>query len=227
MIRFLATLLLAVHSASAAEVAIFRSGFRLEIDRHEQEGAEVILYSAEGGQTRLPADQIAGFESVPTPRTAVAAPENPAPPAPRLRTLREQIDDAARRHGLPEEFVDAVVAAESGYRQEAVSPKGAIGLMQLMPDTARSLGADPRDPEQNLEAGVRFLRDLLIRYEHDANRALAAYNAGPGAVDRHGGVPPYLETQWYVSRVLQRYVKSAGKKPARAEAPRPAVTIKE
>jgi len=226
MIRFFAVVLLAVRSASAAEVAVLRSGFRLEIDRHEQEGAEVILYSAEGGQTRLPADQIVGFETLP-PRVGAPALESLPPPAPRPRSVREQIDEAARRHGLPEEFVHAVVAAESGYRQEAVSRKGAIGLMQLMPDTARSLGADPRDPEQNLEAGVRFLRDLLIRYEHDANRALAAYNAGPGAVDRHGGVPPYLETQWYVSRVLQRYVKSAGKKPARADAPRPADTIKE
>jgi soluble lytic murein transglycosylase-like protein len=227
MIRFLAALMLAVHLASAAEVAVFRSGFRLEIERHEQEGAEVILYSAEGGQTRLPADQIVAFETVPSPRTAASAAESPPPPAPRLRTLSEQIDEAARRHGLPEEFVHAVVATESAYRQDAVSPKGAIGLMQLMPDTARSFGADPRDPEQNLEAGVRFLRDLLIRYEHDANRALAAYNAGPGAVDRHGGVPPYLETQWYVSRVLQRYVKSAGKKPGRADAAKPADTIKE
>jgi soluble lytic murein transglycosylase-like protein len=98
-----------------------------------------------------------------------------------------------------------VVAAESAYRAEAVSPKGALGLMQLMPATARELGADPTDPRQNLDAGARYLRGLLIQYGHSPELALAAYNAGPGAVNRHGGVPPYRETRSYIQRVLRLY----------------------
>ena len=103
----------------------------------------------------------------------------------------------------------SVVAAESGYRTDAVSPKGAIGLMQLMPATAQAYGADPRDPAQNVEAGAAYLRELLIKYNGDPRLALAAYNAGPGAVDRYNGVPPYAETQTYIERVLRKYKKSS------------------
>jgi soluble lytic murein transglycosylase-like protein len=93
--------------------------------------------------------------------------------------------------------------AESGFAPGAVSPKGAIGLMQLMPGTARELGADPRDPAQNVDAGARYLRDLLLRYDYRLWHALAAYNAGPGAVDAHHGVPPYRETIDYINRVCR------------------------
>jgi soluble lytic murein transglycosylase-like protein len=119
------------------------------------------------------------------------------------------IDEAAGRHGLPSAFVRSVAKAESGLRPDAVSHAGAIGVMQLMPATAASLNADPKDPEQNIEAGTRYLRDLLVKYDGDAARALAAYNAGPGAVDHYNGVPPYSETQTYVDRVIQDYKKSA------------------
>jgi soluble lytic murein transglycosylase-like protein len=109
---------------------------------------------------------------------------------------------------LPADFVRSVVAAESGFRVNAVSDKGAIGLMQLMPATARDYGADPHDPQQNVEAGTQYLRDLLWKYrndDHQVSRALAAYNAGPGAVDRYHGIPPYRETLAYVERVLRKY----------------------
>jgi len=99
------------------------------------------------------------------------------------------------------------VAVESGYQAKAVSPKGAIGLMQLMPATARELGADPNDPEQNVDAGTRYLRDLLLKYDNHAYHALAAYNAGPGAVDKYHGVPPYRETQNYILNVLRHWQK--------------------
>ena len=90
---------------------------------------------------------------------------------------------------------------ESGFQLNAVSPKGAIGLMQLMPGTAQTLGADPNDPLQNVEAGARYLRDLLVRYDGGLWHALAAFNAGPGAVDKYKGVPPYAETVRYINRI--------------------------
>jgi soluble lytic murein transglycosylase-like protein len=110
-------------------------------------------------------------------------------------------DAAADRYGLPRQLVRSVMAAESAFQPQAVSPKGAIGLMQLMPSTAQALGANPYDPSQNVDAGVRYLRDLLTRYDNRLWHALAAYNAGPEAVDRYGGVPPYAETINYVSRI--------------------------
>jgi soluble lytic murein transglycosylase-like protein len=93
------------------------------------------------------------------------------------------------------------MAAESAFQIDAVSPKGAIGLMQLMPETAQLLGADPHDPAQNVDAGVRYLRDLLNKYDGGLWRALAAYNAGPAAVDKYHWVPPYRETIDYVNRI--------------------------
>jgi soluble lytic murein transglycosylase-like protein len=120
--------------------------------------------------------------------------------------LRQAAALAARRHGLDPELVMAVVSVESGFRPQAVSPKGAQGLMQLMPKTAESLGVvDAFDPEQNLDGGVRHLGQLLAQYNGDVERALAAYNAGEGAVHRHKGIPPYRETRAYVKKVLERY----------------------
>jgi soluble lytic murein transglycosylase-like protein len=120
--------------------------------------------------------------------------------------LREVAAAAARRHGLDPELVMAVVSVESGFRPGAVSPKGAQGLMQLMPRTAESLGVeDAFDPAQNLDGGARHLGQLLTLYDGDLVKALAAYNAGEGAVHRHGGVPPYRETRAYVKKVLERY----------------------
>jgi soluble lytic murein transglycosylase-like protein len=111
---------------------------------------------------------------------------------------------AARQHEVPPALVKAVMAAESGFDAEAVSHKGAIGLMQLMPFTADALGVDPTEPLENVDGGTRYLREMLDRYG-DLPRALAAYNAGPRAVDRFGGVPPYRETRAYVERVLTYY----------------------
>jgi soluble lytic murein transglycosylase-like protein len=108
---------------------------------------------------------------------------------------------AARRHGIPEDMFLRLVQQESGWRADAVSHKGAIGLAQLMPQTARRLGVDPRDPQQNLEGGARYLAAQYRKFG-SWRLALAAYNAGPGAVEKHGGVPPYNETRNYVRVIL-------------------------
>lgn len=107
---------------------------------------------------------------------------------------------AARRHGVPEDLFLRLVRQESGWHSLAVSPKGAIGLAQLMPDTARHLGVDPTDPQQNLEGGARYLKRQYDRFG-SWPLALAAYNAGPEAVQRYGGIPPYAETQGYVKAI--------------------------
>jgi soluble lytic murein transglycosylase-like protein len=123
---------------------------------------------------------------------------------------------AAKKHRVPAAFVKSIVAAESNFNCDAISPKGAIGLMQLMPETAEEYGADPRIPEQNVDAGTHYLRVLMDRYGRRSNslkRVIAAYNAGPGTVDRYGGVPPFRETRDYVVRVLsflRRYERERG-----------------
>ena len=127
------------------------------------------------------------------------------------------IDEHASRHGVRPELVRAVIQVESAFDPKVRSPKGAMGLMQLMPETATGLGVrDPYDPTENIGAGVAYLRQLLTRYQEDETLALAAYNAGPGAVDRHGQqVPPYAETRDYVKRVRTATVlhTSVGARP--------------
>ena len=113
---------------------------------------------------------------------------------------------ACRRYGMDYNLVKAVIKAESAFDAQAVSPQGAKGLMQLMPGTSKDLGVlDPFDPYQNIDGGVRYLKDMLSRFNNDVILALAAYNAGPESVQKHGGVPPYDETQTYVQRVLDFY----------------------
>jgi soluble lytic murein transglycosylase-like protein len=155
----------------------------------------------------------------------------PAPPSPDgeigtvapSRTLLSKaetlilISGAAAKHGVPAAFVASIVAAESNFDCSAVSPKGAVGLMQLMPETARQFGADPAVPAQNIDAGTRYLRWLMERYQTRRNsirHVIAAYNAGPGMVDRYRGVPPFRETRNYVARVLNflKQFSPAGKR---------------
>lgn len=119
--------------------------------------------------------------------------------------IERYIGTSARAGGIDPALIEAIVANESGFDPNATSPAGARGLMQLMPQTAESLGvSDPYDPAQNLRGGTRYLRSLLDRFG-DVELAVAAYNAGPGAVERYGGVPPYAETRNYVRNVLARY----------------------
>ena len=202
--RFLGLLLLTAGAASAGEYALLSSGARMHVDRHELDGARVRLYNSTG-YIEMPASNVTGFEVDEPPALAPAlVPEALPPPpvvAPPARSPVELAAAAADKYGLPRLLVRSVMAAESGFQLDAVSPKGAIGLMQLMPATAQDLGVDPHDPAQNVDAGVRYLRDLLNRYDGGLWRALAAYNAGPGAVDKYHWVPPYQETINYVSRI--------------------------
>ena len=118
------------------------------------------------------------------------------------------VRDAAARHNMDPALVNAVISTESGWNSQAVSRKGAVGLMQLIPGTAQRFGVgNPFDPAQNVEGGTTYLKSLLDRYDGDLNKSLAAYNAGEGAVDRSGGVPAYPETQRYVQKVQDAYFR--------------------
>lgn len=146
------------------------------------------------------------YRRVPNPAPeglSIGPPASKAPPAD--DTYDRVIAQLARRHGVQAGLVKAVIAAESAFDRKAVSRAGAQGLMQLMPNTASELGViAPFQAYENIDGGVRYLRLMLDRYG-DVHRALAAYNAGPKAVDRYGGIPPYRETQAYVTRVLTYY----------------------
>jgi len=204
-------------AAQAGEFAVLSNGFRIHADSHTIDGSLVRLQTS-GGVIEIPADTVTGFEQedyVPPVAAAVEPAPNPAPASQNRPTPQELVTQAAHHAGLPPAIVHSIARAESGYREDAVSPKGAIGLMQLMPKTAAGLNADPNDPAQNAEAGARYLRDLLEKYEddpHQVSKAIAAYNAGPAAVDKYHGIPPFPETVQYVNRVLKEYEKEQKQK---------------
>lgn len=195
------------------------NGFRIHADRHETGNGAVRLFS-NGGVTEMRAGLIDRFEKDDAPEPApsletpvtVPAPVAIAPAAPTVKLTAEQLAaQAAKKYSLPESFVRSVMRVESGFHQEALSPKGAMGLMQLMPETARVLGVDAKNAKENAEGGAQYLRDLLARYEDRPDQvllALAAYNAGPGAVERYHGVPPYRETRQYILKVLRYWDQS-------------------
>jgi soluble lytic murein transglycosylase-like protein len=210
-----AALLIAVQ-AQAEQVFLLTTGYSLVGERYERVGDRMRLHALDGGVTELPAALIAKIEeraSAP-PATADGRPE---PPVPSSEPVIEEIvaaESAINR--LHPELLYSVIAAESNFNHKALSAKGAIGLMQLMPGTAAELQVNPHDPAQNVQGGAQYLRFLLDKYAGSKDqlvRAIAAYNAGPAAVDRYNGIPPYAETQNFVSRVLKRFVSLAGPKP--------------
>ncbi|HUP04050.1 MAG TPA: lytic transglycosylase domain-containing protein [Bryobacteraceae bacterium] len=188
--------------ASAGEYVTFASGSRMRVDRHVNEGRQVRLFTG-SAEVVVDASNVRGYEADedPPPPAAAAAPAAAPQTKPAPATPADLADAAADKYGLPRALVRSVMNAESAMNPFAVSPKGAVGLMQLMPQTAKTMSANPYDAAQNVDAGARYLRDLLVQYNGGLWRALAAYNAGPGAVAKYKGVPPYPETVNYVLRV--------------------------
>jgi hypothetical protein len=188
-------------TVQAACVAQLSNGFEIRHIRRESIGENVRLYVSDSSYTELPASQIVGYQPDLTPP--------PAPAATGLATpvsIDQHVAHAGEANGVDADFIRSVIKAESGANPKAVSRKGAQGLMQLMPATASKLGVkDSFDPEQNVNGGTQFLRELLVKYNGDAAKALAAYNAGPQRVQQYHGVPPYQETRQYVSKVIRDY----------------------
>jgi soluble lytic murein transglycosylase-like protein len=189
-----------------AELAYFSSGDSLSIKNHREDGDSLVLMLRSGGEIVCERALIVRFapDEVPYPEPAatIAADDVRAPldavPAP----YAEIIDRVSAEHHVDARLVRAMITVESGYQERARSRKGAMGLMQLMPETARRFNVrDPYNPQANIEGGIKYLKTLLDRFPE--RLAIAAYNAGEAAVERFRGVPPYAETRDYVTRVLQ------------------------
>ncbi|MFZ0958166.1 MAG: lytic transglycosylase domain-containing protein [Candidatus Sulfotelmatobacter sp.] len=223
-VPMLAVILLALVSwlpCWAAEMAVLRNGFSIRHERREVIGDMTRLYVTADGASYVdvPTAEIEHFEEAENPvsDSGFRASDLNSPllakdarnGAPGLQLdLSEVVNAASGRYRLDPDLVSSVIKAESGFNVRAVSPKGAQGLMQLMPDTASKLGVpDAFDPQANVEGGTRYLRELLERYNFDLVKALAAYNAGPLRVEQYGGVPPYHETRAYVARVVKDFNK--------------------
>jgi soluble lytic murein transglycosylase-like protein len=192
---------IAAHCLYGAEIANLRNGFGIRHEHHETQGQTTRLYlanDASGGYIDVATAQIEDFEPAPTEATSNATPAQ--------SDLPSIIQNASASSRIDADFIASVIRAESANNPRAVSRKGAQGLMQLMPQTANALGVkDSFDPAANVDGGVRYLRNLLLQYNGDAAKALAAYNAGPQRVQQYHGIPPYRETHAYVARVINDY----------------------
>jgi soluble lytic murein transglycosylase-like protein len=211
--------LLAALPSQGADLAVLRNGNSIRHERRESTGPLTRLYlsGSNGGYLEIPSDQIERYETDTAPGLPSsgpgAAPFSPNSGAAHLKvqpssnqSLSELISGAGKRHQIDPDFINSVIRAESGFNSHAVSKKGAQGLMQLMPKTASQLGVgNAFDPRANVEGGTRYLRELLEKYNFDVPKALAAYNAGPQRVDRYQSIPPYSETQTYVSQVIRDF----------------------
>jgi hypothetical protein len=223
----------------ASEVAVLRNGFSIRHERREVVGDITRLYvnADKSSFVDVPTADIEHFEAAPdelgssvTVSASRASAKNAALvpggfPVRPTSDLAQVVNEASGRYRLDPDLVNSVIKAESSFNAHAISPKGARGLMQLMPGTASQLGVpNAFDPQANVEGGTKYLRELLERYNFDLVKALAAYNAGPQRVERFGGVPPYYETRAYVARIVRDFNRkkaaqdkaAAGKKSAPA-----------
>ena len=216
---FLSALALAVANDASAEIVVFKNGRTMSVKSYRVEGDTATLVLRAGGEVTFPASIVDRVDpdEVPHPEPTPSAESNSLPadavgiPASTLipesvlaaRPFADLISAAAARHAVDARLVHAVIEQESNYEARARSTKGARGLMQLMPATARQYGVrNSYDPASNIEAGVRHLKDLMSRLE--LPMALAAYNAGEATIRRYGGLPPFPETQNYVRKILER-----------------------
>jgi len=184
-----------------ADYAVLRSGLRLHITGYEQEGDRVRL-TVDGGTVDV---QAADLISVEPEDHFAALPTRASPDGPFGSLIRA----ASLKHGVDEKLIEYVIAVESNFNPRAVSRKQALGLMQLLPQTAaRYSVANIFDPAQNIDAGTHYLKDLLAKYRGNLQFALAAYNAGPEMVERYGGVPPFPETQKYVRQITAKLARN-------------------
>lgn len=252
-----AILAIAAQPCLAGDVAVLKNGFEIRHERRAVIGDVTRLYvkADKSSFVDVPTSEIDHFEARPDlPATAAASAGTPpavaparvaAPnvvqnakagtlgfPARPVADLNQVVNEASDRYRLDPDLVNSVIKAESAFHVRAVSPKGAQGLMQLMPGTASQLGVpNAFDPQANVDGGTRYLRELLERYNFDLVKALAAYNAGPERVEHFGGVPPYYETRTYVARIVKDFnkkkmaeQKAAGVKKPRAGANQTAKT---
>ena len=205
--RYIASIVLVLVCAAPAraELVFFANGRSLNVKSHRVDGDTLVLQLRSGGEivcdrsviSEIKPDEVPYPEPQP-PQAAAVLPIDPG------TAYSDLIDTLSIQHGVPSRLVKALIKVESGYQPRARSRRGAMGLMQLMPETARQYGvADPYDPRANIEAGIKHLKSLIERLPLD--RALAAYNAGEAAVQRFGGVPPYAETRDYVSRIIKLF----------------------
>jgi soluble lytic murein transglycosylase-like protein len=238
--------------ASATDIAILRNGFTIRHESRAPLGETTRLFLTPDGSSFVdvptseiieieknvgpapaaeksdPSAVVAPAEPVPTPAPALAAQRVAAPGPASLAApvdLSQTVNAAGQRYRLDPDFINSVIRAESGFKVHAISPKGAQGLMQLMPQTASKLGVpNAFDPQANVDGGTRYLRELLEKYNFDLIKALAAYNAGPERVDQYHGVPPYRETRHYVASIVRDFnrKKLAQQKAAAAAKPLPA-----
>src|SRR6195256_2777097 len=218
---FLCTVAVAslVCRATAAELAVLRNGFSIRHEHRLVMGTTTRLFLAadDSSFTDVPTAEITGYEKdLSLPAATQQAPSQLAsiPSSGSVKTspakspipLNDVVNSASATYHLDPDLVNSVIHAESGFNAHAVSPKGARGLMQLMPGTANQLGVnDAFDPEANVTGGSHYLRELLELYNFDLVKALAAYNAGPQRVDQYRGVPPFRETRAYVARIVHEY----------------------
>jgi hypothetical protein len=200
--------------ALRAEYVVLRSGQRLTVTGYQLVGEKYRLQMA-GGSVEIAAGDVVAIEPeevftrVPAPLQTVPQP-----------LYRDLVEAAAKRYSVDADLITSVIAVESNFDPRALSRKNARGLMQLLPETAARLGVQNiYDPQENIDAGTRYLRELLQKYNNDVVLALAAYNAGPERVQQYGRVPPFAETISYVRRVKRGYEKSKSKASTRTPAP--------
>ncbi|HEV2468731.1 MAG TPA: lytic transglycosylase domain-containing protein [Candidatus Sulfotelmatobacter sp.] len=247
-IGVIAVLAVAALPCFAAKVAVLKNGFSIRHERSQVIGDVTRLYITKDGSSfvDVATAQIDHFEDAPAQPDAsirpASSPNSPSFGIPRAQTpsdspavfpassakdLNQVVNEASGKYQLDPDLVNSVIKAESGFHVHAVSPKGAQGLMQLMPGTASQLGVpNVFDPRANVEGGTKYLRELMERYNFDIPKALAAYNAGPQRVEQFRGIPPYYETRAYVARIVKDFNKKKIAQQKAAAAAKKAATSK-